>query len=118
MTKIVFFRSDGFYYGFEEQGHTGYGEEGDDVLCAALSAMTMLIINTIEVAFDSDFVYEIDEKTTDIRVKAKAALPEYEDDELKRYAVSGMFLGYYKQLEDMLEEYYDYLDLAIEDRPY
>ena len=45
-------------------------------------------------------------------------MPEYEDDELKRYAVSGMFLGYYKQLEDMLEEYYDYLDLAIEDRPY
>ena len=118
MTKIVFFRSDGFYYGFEEQGHTGYGEEGDDVLCAALSAMTMLIINTIEVAFDSDVDYEIDEKTTDLRVKAKAALPEYEDDELKRYAVSGMFLGYYKQLEDMLEEYYDYLDLAIEDRPY
>lgn len=118
MTKIVFFRSDGFYYGFEEQGHTGYGEEGDDVLCAALSAMTMLIINTIEVAFDSTVDYEIDEKTTDIRVKAKAALPEYEDDELKRYAVSGIFLGYYKQLEDMLEEYCDYLDLAIEDRPY
>ena len=118
MTKIVFFRSDGFYYGFEEQGHTGYGEEGDDVLCAALSAMTMLIINTIEVAFDSEVDYVIYEKTTDIRVKAKAALPEYEDDELKRYAVSGMFLGYYKQLEDMLEEYYDYLDLAIEDRPY
>ena len=53
MTKIVFFRSDGIFYGFEEQGHTGYGEEGDDILCSAISAMTMFLINTVEVAFSS-----------------------------------------------------------------
>ena len=118
MTKIVFFRSDGIFYGFEEQGHTGYGEEGDDVLCAALSAMTMLIINTIEVAYDSHVDYEIDDVTTDIRIRSKSALPEFEEDDMKRYAVSGIFLAYYKQLEDMLEEYYDYLDVSVVDRPY
>ena len=118
MTKIVFFRSDGVFYGFEEQGHTGYGQEGDDVLCAALSAMTMLIINTVEVAYASSVDFTIDEKTTNIRVMSKAALPEYEEDELKRYAVSGIFLAYYKQIEDMMEEYYDYLDVSVEDRHY
>ena len=118
MTKLVFFRSGGVFYGFEEQGHTGYGEEGDDVLCAALSAMTMLIINTVEVAYASSVDFTIDEKTTNIRVRSKAALPEYEEDELKRYAVSGIFLAYYKQIEDMLEEYYDYLDVSVEDRDY
>ncbi|MBE6583378.1 MAG: ribosomal-processing cysteine protease Prp [Ruminococcaceae bacterium] len=118
MTKIVFFRNDGIFYGFEEQGHTGFGEQGDDVLCAALSAMTMLIINTVEVAYSSSVDYTIDEKTTNIRVTSKAALPEFEEDELKRYAVSGIFLAYYKQIEDMLEEYYDYLDVSIIDRPY
>ena len=118
MTKLVFFRSGGVFYGFEEQGHTGYGEEGDDVLCAALSAMTMLIINTVEVAYASSVDFTIDEETTNIRVKSKAALPEFEEDELKRYAVSGLFLAYYKQIEDMLEEYYDYLDVSVVDRPY
>ena len=118
MTKLVFFRTGGVFYGFEEQGHTGFGEEGDDVLCAALSAMTMLIINTIEVAYASSVDFTIDEKTTNIKVRSKAALPEYEEDELKRYAVSGIFLAYYKQIEDMLEEYYDYLDVSVEDRPY
>ena len=118
MTKLVFFRSGGVFYGFEEQGHTGYGEEGEDVLCAALSAMTMLIINTVEVAYASSVDFTIDEKTTNIRVKSKAALPEFEEDELKRYAVSGIFLAYYKQIEDMLEEYYDYLDVSVEDRDY
>ena len=96
MTKIVFFRSDGIFYGFEEQGHTGFGEQGDDVLCAALSAMTMLIINTVEIAYSSSIDYTIDEDTTNIRVTSKAALPEFEEDELKRYAVSGIFLAYYR----------------------
>ena len=118
MTKIVFFRSDGIFYGFEEQGHTGFGTEGDDVLCAALSAMTMLSINTVEIAYASSVDYEIDEETTNIRVRSKAALPEFEEDELKRYAVSGIFLAYYKQIEDMMDEYYDYLDLTVVDKPY
>ena len=118
MTKLVFFRSGGVFYGFEEQGHTGFGEEGDDVLCAALSAMTMLIINTVEVAYASSVDFTIDEETTNIRVTSKAALPEFEEDELKRYAVSGLFLAYYKQIEDMLEEYYDYLDVSVVDKSY
>ena len=118
MTNIVFFRSDGIFYGFEEQGHTGFGEQGDDVLCAARSAMTMLIINTVEVAYASPIDYTIDEKTTNIRVMSKAALPEFEEDELKRYAVSGIFLAYYKQIEDLVEEYYDYLDVEVVEKDF
>ena len=49
MTTITFYKADGYYYGFEEHGHTGYSEAGDDILCAALSSMTMLIINTLGV---------------------------------------------------------------------
>jgi uncharacterized protein YsxB (DUF464 family) len=118
MTKIVFYRSGGVFYGFEEQGHTGFGEEGNDILCAALSAMTMLIINSIEIAYASDVEYEIDEKTTNIRVRCRAALPQFEDDDRKRYAVSGIFCAYYYQLNDMLEEYYDFLDVTVKDIDY
>ena len=118
MTKIVFFRSGGAYYGFEEQGHTGYGDAGDDILCAALSAMTMLIINTIEVAYASDVDYSVNEGATHIMVRSKAALPEFESDERKRYAVSGLFLSYFYQLNDMVEEYYDYLNVEVRDVDY
>ena len=96
MTTITFYRSGGVFYGFEERGHTGYGEEGWDILCSALSAMTMFLINTVEVAYASSVDYEIDDNTTTIRVRCRAALPEFEADELKRYAVSGIFLGYYQ----------------------
>ena len=117
MTKIVFYKWEDSFYGFSEQGHTGYGESGDDVLCAALSAMTMLIINTIEVSYASDVDYSIDEKTTDIRLIARGALPEYQDDACKRYAVSGLIQGYYYQLNDMLEDYYEYLDIELVEQP-
>ena len=111
MTTITFYKTGGFYYGFEEQGHTGYGESGDDVLCAALSSMTMLLINAIEISYASNVDYTIDEKTTDIKVIAKAALPKYESDEKKQYAVSGLIQAYFFQLMDLVEDYYEFLDV-------
>ena len=116
MTKVTFYKSNGVYYAFEDTGHTGYGEAGDDVLCAALSAMTMLIINAIEVSYASNVDYTIDEKTTDIKVIAKAALPKYEKDEKKQYAVSGLIQAYFFQLMDLVEEYYEFLDVKEVER--
>ena len=111
MTKVTFFKRDGIYYGFKETGHTGYGESGDDILCSALSAMTMLIINTVEISYASRVDYTIDEETTDIELKVLSALPEHEKDEKKRYAISGLLQGYFFQLNDLVEEYYDYLSV-------
>ena len=111
MTTVCFYKTNGIYYGFEEQGHTGYGESGDDVLCAALSSMTMLLINAIEVSYACDVDYKIDEKSTDIRVIAKSALPKYEKDEKKQFAVSGLIQAYFFQLMDLVEDYYEFLDV-------
>ena len=111
MTTVVFYKSGGIYYGFEEKGHTGYGESGDDVLCAALSSMTMLIINAIEVSYASNVDYIIDEKTTDIKLIAKCALPKFEKDEKKQFAVAGLIQAYYFQLMDLVEDYYEFLDV-------
>lgn len=115
MTKVVFYKSDDTFYGFEELGHTGYGESGDDVLCAALSAMTMLIVNAVEISYSSDVEYTIDEKTTNIKVIIKSALADYEPDERKSYAISGLIKAYYYQLNDLIEEYYDYLEVDVID---
>ncbi len=113
MTKVTFFRQNGIFWGFRESGHTGFGEEGDDILCAAISAMTMLILNTIEVAYKTSSEYTIDDVTTDIRVTVKEILTT--GDEKLRFAVSGLFEGYYYQLVDLTEEYYEFLDVDILD---
>ena len=112
MTTVCFYKTNGIYYGFEEQGHTGFAESGEDILCSALSAMTMLLINTIECSYDSIVDYTIDEKTTDIKLIAKSALPKYEKDEKKQFAVSGLIQAYFFQLMDLVEDYYEYLDVT------
>mgnify|MGYP002519508752 FL=1 len=117
MTKVVFYKKHGIYYGFHEVGHAGYGEFGTDIVCSALSAMTMLIVNTIETVWGVDVDYQIDEKTTDITVTVKEALPEYASSDEKQYAVSGLIEGYFYQLMDMLEDYSDYLDVEAEEKP-
>ena len=116
MTKIIFYKTDGVFYGFEEQGHTGYGESGDDILCSALSAMTMLIINAIEVSYGSEADYIIDDETTDIKLIARGALAQFEKDEKKRYAIAGLILAYYEQLKELMEEYYEYLSVDAVER--
>ena len=115
MTKVVFYKTDGVFYAFEEIGHTGYGEAGDDPLCAGLSAMTMMIVNAIEISYASSVDWLIDDKTTDIKVVAKGALSAYEEDDKKRYAVSGLIQAYYYQLMDLTEEYYKYLEVEVKD---
>jgi uncharacterized protein YsxB (DUF464 family) len=118
MTKVVFFKSGDNYWGFEEQGHSGFAASGDDILCSAISAMTMLVINAIEVAYASEVDYEIDEETADVRLSARGALPDYEKDEKKRFAISGLIMAYYYQLNDLVEDYYDYLEVEVIEKSY
>ena len=112
MTKVTFFKKNGVYYGFRESGHSGFADEGDDIVCAAISAMTMLIINAIEVSYASDVEYTIDDDSADITFFARGALAEFEQDEKKRYAVAGLMYAFYLQINDLLEEYYDFIDVS------
>jgi uncharacterized protein YsxB (DUF464 family) len=113
MTKVVFYKHNGCFYGFHEVGHAGYGEFGNDIICSALSAMTMLIINTVEISYASNVDYTIDEETTDVTLKVMSALPEFEADDRKRFAVSGLIQGYFYQLMDLVEDYYDFLEVDV-----
>ncbi len=118
MTKVVFFKSNGVFWGFEEHGHSGFASSGEDILCSAISAMTMLVINAIEVAYSSEANYDIDEETANVRLVAPGALPNLEKDEKKRYAISGLIMAYYYQLNDLVEEYYDYLEVEVIEKEY
>ena len=117
MTKVVFYKQNGSYYGFHEVGHAGYADEGFDIVCAALSAMTMLIVNTVEVVWGANVDYDYDAESGDITVTVKEALPEYASTDEKQYAISGLFEGYFYQLMDMIEDYSDYIDVEVEEKP-
>ena len=111
MINITFYKRNGIYYKFCESGHALFAEAGDDIVCSAISAMTMLVANSIEVSYSSNIGYEIDEKENKITVTAMEALPEYCDDEKRQYAIAGIMQAYYLELMSMLDDYYDYIDV-------
>ncbi|MEE0681058.1 MAG: ribosomal-processing cysteine protease Prp [Candidatus Gastranaerophilaceae bacterium] len=44
MTEITVYRSRGRIAGFKANGHTGYAESGEDIVCSAVSALTQTAI--------------------------------------------------------------------------
>lgn len=48
MIKITVYKESGTYRGFSCEGHAGYAEEGYDIICAAVSALTVNAVNSIE----------------------------------------------------------------------
>ena len=47
MTTIRFFRSHGRLTGFSAMGHSGYGDAGEDIVCAAVTSAVRLAECTI-----------------------------------------------------------------------
>ncbi len=58
MITIEIRKSKSGYTGFSSKGHAGYAEEGYDIICAAVSALTVNTINSIEKLTDDAFQAE------------------------------------------------------------
>ena len=48
MIRATIFRKNGSYTGFSSEGHAGYADEGCDIICAAVSALMINCVNSIE----------------------------------------------------------------------
>lgn len=68
MTKVVFFRREGKLIGFEAQGHSGYAEEGSDIVCAAVSAVTQTLAIQAETVLEMKETVFTDEKKALLKV--------------------------------------------------
>ena len=48
MTEVTFHSEGSRISGFEVRGHSGYAPEGEDIVCAAVSALVINALNSIE----------------------------------------------------------------------
>ena len=48
MITVTVFKHQNQYCGFRSCGHAGYADEGSDIICAAVSALTVNAINSID----------------------------------------------------------------------
>ncbi len=62
MTEITFYQTEtGDYLGFRSENHAGYAEEGEDIVCAAISALIINTINSINELTDDEIDVDMDE---------------------------------------------------------
>lgn len=59
MITITFKSEDGVCQGFDAVGHAGYGPKGQDIVCAAVSALTQGTVSAIMVLSSSEIVEEV-----------------------------------------------------------
>ncbi len=62
MVTASFFGRGAVHTGFKIEGHAGYAPAGQDIVCAAVSSMTMLTVNLIENTFGISSTTSVDEK--------------------------------------------------------
>lgn len=71
MIRAEFRKSKGYLTGFTFSGHSGYGERGEDVACAAVSSAVQLTVNML-----AEFGFEPDVKVGDNVIVCKVKTSE------------------------------------------
>ena len=70
MTKVTVFKDhDERYLGFTCLGHAEYADEGEDIVCAGISALTINTINSLGMYTTEKFETEADEESGEIALR-------------------------------------------------
>ena len=94
--------------GFQTEGHAGYSDEGQDIVCAAASVLMINTMNALELYAEDEFLAEADEESGIIIYRLKNR-PSGEADLLFKT----MILGLTDMADD--ENYAEYIDLTFEE---
>ena len=104
MTRIVILFRNGQITGFKSSGHADYAEEGSDIVCAAVSALTTCCVNALETVA----------KVTP-RVKVKDGLLEVLLPGTDSHDAQVILRSMVQGLRDVSEEYPAYVHLICSD---
>ncbi len=94
--------------GFQIEGHAGYSEEGQDIVCAAVSLLVINTMNAIELYAEDEFSVVSEEE--DGRIAFHLAKAPSKEAQL---LLKTMVLGLSGMAEN--ENYKNFIDLAFEE---
>ncbi|MBQ8869194.1 MAG: ribosomal-processing cysteine protease Prp [Oscillospiraceae bacterium] len=61
MIYAHFFKSKGYFTSFSIEGHAGYAECGEDIVCSAVTSAVMTVLNGITEFTDADAEVEVND---------------------------------------------------------
>lgn len=109
MVNVKFSTSDGRFVGVECLGHCDYAEEGEDIVCAALSSVVQTAVLGLMSVVGINVGYETDDKTGYLKAVLPKSLSKsdaHDADVILRTAYVGV--------SDLHENFSDYISLEVE----
>ena len=110
MTTVTFHSAGGRLDGFAVEGHSGYAEEGSDIVCAAISAAVGLTECTVNEVMGLGAAVKAKEKNARFSLKLPPALND-ESESLCQTVLTGLMV----YLRALGEEYPDNLTVLLDD---
>ena len=108
MTKVTIYKNElNECVGFKVCDHAEFAEAGSDIVCSAISILTINTMNAIERFTDVNFTQDVDEERCMIQFRIDKPTKE------TTLLLETMILGL-QTLEDN-EDYEDYMDLIFEE---
>lgn len=108
MTEVVVFKDlENNILGYMAEGHSGYGEHGEDIVCAAISVLTqtaLLSLNRVCEIREKDIEFELEDGY--IRAMLKDGL-----ESVARYKANVVLESMIVGLESVAEQYPDFITL-------
>ena len=107
MITVTIYKKSNQYLGFDINGHAGYAEEGSDIICAAVSVLSLNTLNSIEAFTEDEFTVDVDEASARIHFMIKNK-PSKESLLLLNSLILGL-----QRMED--EQYTEFIDIIFEE---
>ena len=104
MTRCEFFTEEDRITGFSVSGHSGYAEAGQDIVCAAISAVVTMAEATINDVCGAKAKVRVKEEDARITLTLPAACDEEE-------SVQAVLAGMLLTLCNMRDEYPDFIEV-------
>ena len=110
MTTVVFRMEEDRITGFEAKGHSGYGSEGTDIVCAAVTSAVRLVETTVNDVLGLAASVKVREQDASISLRLPGGLDEVTESTCQSL-MTGLMV-YFAQLHD---EYPDNLEVLEDD---
>ena len=110
MISTILYRKDGRYTGFQGKGHSGYAEAGSDIVCAAVSILSVTCVNALE----SQLGIRVSAKVREEDGMLAFDLPRLEGEKASGAQLLMGALG--QGLSDLQEAYPEYVKFDIKER--
>ena len=108
MIKAVFYQNQDFdITGFSISGHADFADYGNDIVCAAVSAMSSLVVNTLEEVFHCGGTLKAAESG-----ELSYSLPRQKINDKVAYGVLG---GFKLQMEDYAAQYPKNIKISLKE---